>query len=68
MQILIGNLKGRLHFGDLGVDGTIILKWALRMEGVMMWTGFVWLGIRSVVGCYEVGNEHFVTVEAGLFP
>jgi hypothetical protein len=27
---LIGNLKERGHFGDLGIDGGIILKWTLK--------------------------------------
>ena len=28
---------------DLGVGGTIILKQSLKW-GVMMWTGFIWIG------------------------
>jgi hypothetical protein len=26
----LGHLKGRYHFGDLGVDGRIILKYILK--------------------------------------
>jgi hypothetical protein len=26
-EILVENLKGRHHLGDLGVDGRLILKW-----------------------------------------
>jgi hypothetical protein len=29
-RILVGNLKGRDHLGDLGIDGRIILKWILK--------------------------------------
>jgi hypothetical protein len=28
-RILVGKPKGRDQFGDLGVDGRIILKWVL---------------------------------------
>jgi hypothetical protein len=37
------NLKGR----DLVISGRVILKWFLKKYGVRMWTGFIWLRIRS---------------------
>jgi hypothetical protein len=34
------NTKGRDYLGDLGLDGTIVLKWILKKKGVRVWTGF----------------------------
>jgi len=34
-----GNWRGGDHWGDLGVDGWIILGWISRMWDVGMWTG-----------------------------
>jgi hypothetical protein len=39
-DILIGNLKGRDHLGDLNVDGRIILKWISRTYPSTVWIGF----------------------------
>jgi hypothetical protein len=33
IQNLSENLKGRDNLGDLGLDGTIILKWILKKWG-----------------------------------
>jgi len=35
-----GNRKKRDHWGDLGVDGWIILGWISRKWDVGIWTGF----------------------------
>jgi len=35
-----GNRSERDHWGDLGVDGWIILTWTSRKWDVVMWTGF----------------------------
>jgi hypothetical protein len=32
---------GRNHMGDLGIDGTIILKQIIIKERVWVWTGFI---------------------------
>jgi hypothetical protein len=37
------NLKGISHFGDLGIDGKIIMKWNLEEYGVSLWTRCMWL-------------------------
>jgi hypothetical protein len=41
------NLKGRNHLGNLVVDGRIILKLILWKYGGRVWTGFIWLRIRT---------------------
>jgi len=38
-----GNLRERDHFGDPGVDGTIILRWTFRKSDVIVWAGSSWL-------------------------
>ena len=37
-----GNQKKRDHWGDLGVDGWVILGWISRRWDVGMWTGLGW--------------------------
>jgi hypothetical protein len=36
------NRRERDHWGDLGVDGWIILGWISRRWDVVMWTGLGW--------------------------
>ena len=45
-----GKLEGRNHWGDLGVDGWIILGWISRKWDVGIWTGLRWPGIEAVGG------------------
>jgi hypothetical protein len=45
-----GNLKGRDHLEDLGVDVKLILKSILRKYSGKMWTGFIWLRIGTSGG------------------
>jgi len=44
-----GNRRERYHWGDLGVDGWIILGWISRRWDVSIWTGLGWLRIGT--GC-----------------
>jgi len=37
-----GNRRERVHWGDLGVDGWIILGWISRRWDVGIWTGLGW--------------------------
>jgi hypothetical protein len=42
-KILVGNLKGKDHSKDLGVDGRIILEWTLGKYDGKIWTGCIYL-------------------------
>jgi hypothetical protein len=44
------NLKGRDHFGDLNVDGNLILKWMLNKYVARVWNGFIWLRMLTSSG------------------
>ena len=46
-----GNRREGDHWGDLGVDGWIILGWISRMWYVGIWTGLRWLRIETGGGC-----------------
>jgi hypothetical protein len=53
------NLKGSDHLGDLGMDGSTILKCTdLLKIYVRMQTGFIYLKTRFS-GSYEQSNVHF---------
>jgi hypothetical protein len=45
-----GNLKERVHWGDPGVNGRIILRWTFRKGDVGVWTGLSWLRIETSGG------------------
>jgi len=42
-----GNRREGVHWGDLGVDGWIILRWISRRWDVGMWTGLGWPRIET---------------------
>ena len=41
-RVLVGNMRERDHLEDLGVDGSIILKWILKKWDGEARTGFIW--------------------------
>ena len=45
-----GNRREGDHWGDLGVDGWIILGWITRRWDVGIWTGLGWPRIETVGG------------------
>ena len=46
-RVLLGRPEGRNHWGDLGVDGWIILGWICRRWDVGIWTGLGWPRIET---------------------
>jgi hypothetical protein len=41
------NLRERDHWGDPGVDESIILEWVFRKWNVGVWTGLGWIRIET---------------------
>ena len=46
-RVLVGKPEGRNHWGDLGVDGRIILGWISRKWDVCIRTGLGWPRIET---------------------
>ena len=46
-RVLLGKPEGRNLWGDLGVDGWIILGWISRRWDVGIWTGLGWPRIET---------------------
>jgi len=49
-RVLVGKPEGRNHWGDLDVDGRIILGWISRRWHVGIWTGLGWPRIETSGG------------------
>ena len=54
-RVLVGKPEGKNHWGDLGVDGWIILGWIYRGWDVGIWTGLGWPSIDRQVADAERG-------------
>jgi hypothetical protein len=50
------NLQRRDHSEELDADLRIILEWILRKQGGKVWTGCIWLRIRTSGRFLEHGN------------
>ena len=46
-RVLVGKPEGKSHWGDLRVDGWIILGWISRRWDVGIWTGLGWARIET---------------------
>ena len=66
-RVLVGKSEGKNHWGDLGINGWIILGWIYRRWGVGIWTGLGWPRIGTGGGGCECGNEPSGSVKCGEF-
>ena len=41
------NLRERDHLEDLDIDGRLIFEWIFRNWNGEVWTGFLWIRIRT---------------------
>jgi len=41
-RVSVGKPEGKNHWGDLDIDGWIILGWISRTWDVVIWTGLSW--------------------------
>jgi len=46
-RVLLGKPEGKNQWGDLGVDGWIIVGWISRRWDVGIWTGLGWTRIET---------------------
>jgi hypothetical protein len=60
-------MRERDHLKDLGVDGTIVLKWIFKKWDGEPWTGLSWLRIGQVAGACECCNELSDSIKCGEF-
>ena len=50
-RVLLGKQREGDHWGDLGVDGWIILGWKSRRWNVGIWPGLDWPRVETGGGC-----------------
>jgi hypothetical protein len=64
---VLGNLKARNHFEDIGLDGRKTVKWIWKEEGGRAWTDWSASGQGQVAGSCEQGVNPQVPICAGDF-
>jgi len=52
------------HFEDLGLDGSIILKWVIK-KWDRVWTALFWLKSGQVAGFCKCGNKLLGSIKYG---
>jgi hypothetical protein len=63
-RILAGNLKERDSLEDLSIDGTVILKRALKEHNGMVWSNFIWLKTGKAASSFQQGHRTLVSLNA----
>jgi hypothetical protein len=59
VQGFVGKPEGRTPFGRPRRTGeSEISEWMLGTFLFVVWSGFSWLSIETVTGCYQHGEEH----------
>jgi hypothetical protein len=59
------NLRERVHLGDPGLDGSMLLSWIFRKWDVGVWT---WIELAQDRGTCECGNEPSGSIKYREFP
>jgi hypothetical protein len=62
-----GNLRKRVHLGDLGIDKRILLKWIFRMLDVGYGLDRAGTGYGQVAGTCEYDNKPSGSIKCGEF-
>ena len=62
-----GSLRERGHWGDQGVDGSIILRWIFRKFEGVVGTGWSWLRLGQVASTCGYGEGLSGSINAGSF-
>jgi hypothetical protein len=46
-RVLLGNMRKREHLKNLGVDGSVMLKWTFKKSDGRAWPGLIWLRMET---------------------
>ena len=62
-----GNLRERDHWGDLGANGRVILRWIFRKWDEGAWTELILTRIRKIADTCICGNDSSGFIKCGEF-
>jgi hypothetical protein len=67
-RVLLGNMREREHLEDLGVDGSVMVKWAFKNSDGRAWPGLIWLGMGTADRLLWTRYGSPGTIKSGEFP